>query len=93
MVWAILKDLAVAGGRAAVTAIVDLIRGKQDVWQDVPVSEPPHPGFVDLEHQRQQERASIALSKAQAKQAPPQVVVDRTASTVAPPKTGKLPEQ
>jgi hypothetical protein len=66
-VIAILKQFAVAAGTAAVEAIVNLVRGKRRdslPEVDVTVSEPPHPGFKDIEHQRAQERASIALSKA-----------------------------
>jgi len=109
--WSVLKDLAVAGGTAAVEAIVGLIRGKpRDTLPsvDVTVSEPPHPGFVDIEHQRAQERASIALSKAaeaRARGGPEDsdcaieegatINVDRTASTARPPrrKSGSLPKK
>lgn len=89
---AFVKQLAIAAGTAAVEAIVGLIRGKpRDTLPsvDVTVSEPPHPGFVDIEHQRAQERASIALSKAAAESA------KRNATTPRPPprKSGTLPKK
>lgn len=85
----LLKDLAIAAGRGAFEAIVRLVRGKQRESLpevDVHVTEPPHPRFTDLEHQRAQERSSIAASKADE--------AKRSATTARPPrpKPGTLPK-
>lgn len=89
---AVLKQLAIAAGTAAVEALVGLIRGRRrDTLPevDVHVSEPPHPTFKDVEHRRAQERASILASKAAEDSA------KRTATTARPPskKSGSLPEK
>jgi predicted NAD/FAD-binding protein len=50
-----------------VVTIIGAVRGKPRKSLpevDVHVTEPPHPRFTDVEHMRQQERASIAASKA-----------------------------
>ncbi len=96
----LLKELAVALGRAAVGQIAKVVRRKADDWIDVPVSEPPHPlSRADVNHIRAQEQASIAAAKhAAGKQHDPGPcplcqAVDRTASTVRPGKSGKLPPE
>lgn len=84
----LLKDLALAAGRGIVEALVRLVRREQRESLpevDVHVTEPPHPRFTDLEHQRAQERSSIAASKADE--------AKRSATTTRPPrrKPGTLP--
>jgi hypothetical protein len=49
---AILKELVVAGVRAGVDAVADLVRKKP--------KEPPHMTWKDIEHVRAQERSATA---------------------------------
>jgi len=75
----ILKELAVAGGRAAVDAIAKLIRGKaRDEWVDVKVTDPPPQPLShrDVEHQQAQIRSATTP-------------VDRNAITPRPPRRAK----
>jgi hypothetical protein len=98
----LLKDLLIAGGTAAVQGIIRLLRGKQRPSLpevDVTVSEPPHPRFPDLEHQRRQIAGSVAASKAaeaMKRRSEERIEddVDRAASTSRPPprKPGRLGE-
>jgi hypothetical protein len=89
---AVFKQFAIAAGTAAVEGLVNLVRGKRRdslPEVDVTVSEPPHPGFKDIEHQRAQERASILASKAA------EASAARNATTARPPrrKSGRLPSE
>ena len=100
----LLKELAAAGARAAVDAIVGLVRGKARRTLpsiDVHVSDPPQPlTFKDVQHQQDQIRSATephdpALCDRCAEGVcsgfgPP---VNRNASTVRPgrPKPGRLP--
>jgi hypothetical protein len=63
MVLPLLKQLAIAAVGAAVDKLVKLISSKADDETPVDVESSPLP-YKAIEHQRAQERASIAASKA-----------------------------
>lgn len=54
------KQLVVAGARAAVGKVAELVSGQRDAK---PENEPSHPSWKDVEHMRAQERASIEAGK------------------------------
>jgi hypothetical protein len=100
----IVKELLIAGGRAAATAIARALRGKaRDEWVDVKVTDPPQPlSHKDVAHQQAQIRSATephdpAMCDRCAEGVcsgfgPP---VNRNASTVRPgrPKPGTLPKK
>lgn len=96
----IVKDLLIAGGRAAASAIARALRGKAEDWVDVKVSDPPQPlSHTDVQHQQAQIRSATEPHDRMACDrcaegvcsgfGPP---VNRNASTVRPgrPKPGTL---
>lgn len=96
----IVKELLVAGGRAAAGAIARALKGKAADWVDVKVTDPPQPlSHKDVQHQQAQIRSAtephdpalcdLCADGKCSGWGPP---VDRRASTVRPgrPKPGTL---
>jgi hypothetical protein len=81
--------LIAAGAELIANQVVRLVkRRSRDTLPsvDVTVTEPPVPlTYKDVEHQRAQAAASVAASKAAEAE-------KRNATTVGPPKAGKLPK-
>jgi hypothetical protein len=75
---AVFKELILISGRALIKAIVGEVTGDDEA----PKREPEHPRFTDVEHMREQERSSIAASKAAE-------AARRAAITTRPPARAK----
>lgn len=65
MLPALLKELAITGGRAAVEALAKLIRRKaRDGWVDVKVTDPPPQPLSHRDVERQQAQIRSATASA-----------------------------